>query len=430
MKDMDMGLWKNIDFLPAGHVDFGFDATSLGAAALMKDVLTKSSGHLSTFARAGNVKQSAASEDDVPMSIRDKCIKLMTDLGGRLVYRDVSRGGGLFVWENGMVSMDISGVYVNIEAVSQDEVLVNKIREEFAPQWAIVETTGHIYAIVSSNGRLSMSSIGNAGISLEAGNYTPKVMKDYKFMVKDLCSETPSGRISIMRGVAGTGKTHLIRALLLEVPDALFVLVSPDLATNLPGPELLPLLMQYHANTSGPIVLVIEDADKCLVSRGESNMNSVQSLLNLGDGILGSLLDIRIVATTNADEFKMDAAITRPGRLSKMLDVGVLDYETACSVFKRLLPDLALPKDLDIGYDAGMLEVHPSHSGVHYMGARAALTKEAHKRIADFKMTLAEVYALARKNGWTAASRKAEKPEPEEDEDLEDEALEDEASWY
>jgi SpoVK/Ycf46/Vps4 family AAA+-type ATPase len=129
------------------------------------------------------------------------------------------------------------------------------------------------------------------------------------------------------------------------------------------------------------------------------------------------------VATTNADEFKMDAAITRPGRLSKMLDVGVLDYETARGVFKRLLPEAALPKELALEYDATQIEPHPSHSGLHYMGARAALMKEADKRMADFKMTLAEVYALARTNGWTAAPRKAENPEPEDD-------VEDESLWY
>ena len=95
---------------------------------------------------------------------------------------------------------------------------------------------------------------------------------------------------------------------------------------------------------NGPIALVLEDADRCLVTRGENNINSIQSLLNLGDGILGSLLDLRIIATTNAKKLEMEAAILRPGRLSKRLEVGALDLDTARGVFRRLLPDAKLPE--------------------------------------------------------------------------------------
>jgi len=211
------------------------------------------------------------------------------------------------------------------------------------------------------------------------GNYTKKVMDDYKFAIKDLNSESPSGRIVVMRGPAGTGKTHLIRAMLLQVPDAMFVLISPEVVTNLAGPELLPLLMNYRGGSTGPIVLILEDADRCLVARADENMSLIQSLLNLGDGILGSLLDVRIVATTNADELKMEQAIMRPGRLSKMLDVDHLDPLTAQQIFRRLLPGVDFP-----------VEINGSTNPK------------------DFKVTLAEVYSMARKNGWTPSPRKVD----------------------
>jgi len=167
--------------------------------------------------------------------------------------------------------------------------------------------------------------------------------------------------------------------MLLEVPDAMFVLISPEMITSLGGPELLPLLMQYRGSSTGPIILILEDADKCLVSRDENNMNAIQALLNLGDGILGSMLDLRIVATTNAAELHLEEAIMRPGRLSKMLEVGGLDHSTACNVFKRLLPNIALPIELDDGD--------------------------------NFKMSLAETYSLARKNGWEPAVREIKEKE-------------------
>jgi ATP-dependent 26S proteasome regulatory subunit len=117
------------------------------------------------------------------------------------------------------------------------------------------------------------------------------------------------------------------------------------------------------------------------VTRASENINSIQSLLNLGDGILGSLLDLRIVATTNADELKMEAAILRPGRLSRMLEVGFLDPKTAQGVFHRLIPGAKLPEKL--------LDIKGR----------------------EFKVTLAEVYSLARQSGWEPPSRKVQEDE-------------------
>ena len=173
----------------------------------------------------------------------------------------------------------------------------------------------------------------------------------------------------------------MIRALLHEVPDAMFVLISPDMVPSLQGPDLLPVLLANKQNyaLSGPIVLVLEDADRCLVRREGDNISEIQSLLNLGDGILGSLLDLRIVATTNAKKLEMEAALLRPGRLSQRLEVGPLDFEAARGIFNRLLPEANFPEKLQ--------------------------TDNPHNRL---KMTLAEVYALARKSGWEPAPREAQ----------------------
>ncbi len=299
------------------------------------------------------------------------------------------------MWKDGVIQMNISGEYVSVNGLSHDENFIREIKNFFSSQWAKPTKKGAIYCIVKQGPHLSLSSIGNAGIPLVSGNYTQKVMEDYRFAIKDLKSENPSGRIVVMRGPAGTGKTHLIRALLLEVPDAMFVLISPEVIVNLAGPELLPLLMNYRGGTTGPIILVIEDADKCLVARATENMSSIQSLLNLGDGILGSMLDIRIIATTNADELKMETAILRPGRLSKMMEVGSLDAATAQGIFSRLLPDVSMPIELT--------------------------SQEDDK---PFEMSLAQVYSVARKNGWEPPARSVKVAEIDDDLD-DDENLDD-----
>lgn len=381
-----MDMWKDLTFLPVGDRAFDFGSAGMGTVPLMKELLTKETGHLSELYAEGPVKLEE-NEDEEGETVNEKYQGYFVKKGGRLIYKHLGMGGEncTYLWKDSIIQCNVSGSYLTVTGLSHNEKFLREVDDFLNFQWAPPERTGHIYAIIRQGMHLGLSSIGNAGIPLVEGNYTPQVMEDYKYVIKDLKSENPSGRIAIMRGPAGTGKTHLIRAMLLEVPDAMFVLISPDVVTNLAGPELLPLLMNHRGGTTGPIVLVLEDADKCLVARDNTDMNSIQALLNLGDGILGSLLDMRIVATTNADEFKMDPAILRPGRLSKMLDVNTLDMNTATLIIKRLLPDLnKLPDDL---------------------------------RASARKMTLAEVYALARKLGWQPNLREMDVDEEDVDED-------------
>jgi energy-coupling factor transporter ATP-binding protein EcfA2 len=390
MKKNSMDFWKDVEFSSLFSQN-ELSAYSIGLTPLFKAMFNKTSGHVSEFFQEGRVKEVEDDVEDVTKveSVNDRYQRFMVDKGGRLIYRNNRPGGDttIYLWKDGIVEMSVSGNYVSLQALSHSQEFTEEIRDFFKTQWSPPDKSGHIYAIVRNGMNLGLNSIGNAGIPLVDGNYTKKVMNDYKYAIKDLNAESPSGRIVIMRGPAGTGKTHLIRAMLLQVPDAMFVLISPEVVTSLAGPELLPLLMSYRGGSTGPIILVLEDADRCLVARADENMSLIQSLLNLGDGILGSLLDIRIVATTNADELKMEPAIMRPGRLSKMLDVNHLDFETAHSIFVRLLPTTPLPE---------ILQNDNPHN--------------------PLKMTLAEIYSLARQNGWSAAPRKIVEDDNDSDE--------------
>lgn len=390
-----MRLWKKLDFVHVGE-HFDIDGHAIGLMPLMKELLSKESGHLTEFLAEGDVKQEAnveeAEDDDntnqIGIDIGQKYANYMSEKGGRLIHKDItnSYNAFIFIWKDGIVDFFVQNTYVTIRGMSQNEAFIQEMKNYFDNQWVTPERTGHIYAITRQGSHLDLNSLGDASIPLVEGNYTSKVIDDYKFIIKDLQSESPSGRITIMRGVPGSGKTHLVRAMLLEVPDAMFVLVSPEMITNLAGPELLPLLLRYRGGTTGPIILVLEDADKCLVKRDKENMNAIQSILNLGDGILGSMLDLRIIATTNAQELHMEEALVRKGRLSRMLEVGALDLLTAQKIFTRLCPNKSFP-----------MEINGSTN-----------TK-------NFKITLADVYSLARDNGWLPNARKliVEKDEDE-----------------
>lgn len=255
---------------------------------------------------------------------------------------------------------------------------------------------GYVFAIMRNPNGLSLSRIGYAGSVLEETNYSKKVIEDYKYAIKDLKSPDPSGRIVILDGKPGTGKTYLVRSILNSVDDALFVVVPPTMVSSLGGPELLPLLVSNRQSYSknGPTVLILEDADQCLAPRAADNIASISSLLNMGDGIFGSLLDIRIVATTNAKADEMDEAIMRPGRLSKRIEVGALSFEEANTVYQRLVgkKKLSLPtgEGRTIGFES---KTKPK------------------------LYTLADVYKMARDNGWEPPPKA--KTEPADDLELE-----------
>lgn len=343
-------------------------AQSLGMATLLREVFRKQAdGAEATLHETSNSGNIAALESF------SKVREFLEQKGGKLIYQlhHEKFGSHLFLWDESIVELEFSGEnYMSFTVNSLQKDFVEELRKFIDPLFVTEIAQGHVFAIVSHGGSLALNNIGNAGITLERRNYNPKVLEDYDYVVKDLNSTSPSGRMAIMEGEPGTGKTHLVRGMLMEVPDAMFVLVSPDMVSQMGGPQLLPLLLSQRRNQEGPIILVLEDADKCLVTRQGDNINSIQSLLNLGDGILGSLLDLRILATTNAKKLEMEPALMRPGRLSRRLEVGLLNTETAKGIFTALCPNVDLP---------------------------AALVG---------KLSLAMVYSLARQAGWAPENRK------------------------
>jgi len=197
---------------------------------------------------------------------------------------------------------------------------------------------GFVYALAkSAMGGYGLTRVGAAGSPLERGNYPTDVLAKYDHVVADLKAEAPCGRLIIMAGEPGGGKTYMVRSLLAEVPKAAFIIVPSHMVKELGSPELLPALASArHDGLNGPMALIIEDADKVLVNREAGDMAAISSLLNMGDGILGSVLDVRIIATTNASALEMDAATRRPGRMCSYLNVGPAQPELAESIIHRL----------------------------------------------------------------------------------------------
>lgn len=238
---------------------------------------------------------------------------------------------------------------------------------------------GRVHVLISTSDGPEFKSMGVAGEKLIRENYSKSVLKGYDRMVADLTSKSPNGRVAILDGEPGTGKTYLVRGLLDEVKDVVFVIVPSNLVEQMAQPGMIPSLIKLHKERNEkPMCFIIEDADEVLAPRAADNMSGVSSILNLGDGILGKLLDVHIVATTNAKKTELDPAIMRPGRLSVSIEVGALERDEAEEVYKRLTG-----KEMKFKIPA----------------------------------TLAEIYQLARDEGWTAPREKGKMGFQSEDDD-------------
>jgi hypothetical protein len=225
-------------------------------------------------------------------------------------------------------SISITGYLMSAELVA----LMKSIETNFISK----SKKDLVFSIVKSSLGLDIKNMGNGSSPLIKDNYNPEVISDLDIVIESFKSATPSGRICILNGEPGTGKTHLVRSMLSAI-DNVYLIVPSNLISALDSPEFLPLLLRVKETHEKPIILIIEDGDSCLAPRKSDNMSSITSLLNLSDGILGSILDIKMIITTNAQIRDVDQAIMRVGRLCKNIDVGALPYERANARYQQLM---------------------------------------------------------------------------------------------
>lgn len=354
--------WWEQEFNKFSTLGSGRPSNSWIQQALIQDAIHGRPGVLSSYS---------------PAKLTRSVLELIQELeflGGRLVFNGIppaiypdSHKEYLYVWPDACFQFDIDEDQdVSLYYSSTDPKLFDRLHALAKSCSKPRNGNGKVFVVLSTDKGPKIVAAGAAGEDLIEGNYTPEVVQEFHHVAEDLKVDSPCGRVVIFDGIPGSGKTYCIRGLMKAVENAVFVMVPPDMVSQLGSPSLVgALISAREEHKDSPTVLVIEDADKCLVSRGPDNMGSISALLNLSDGILGATLKLRIVATTNAghleDDSELDPALLRPGRLCRRIHVGALAPERASAVHERLT------------------------------GKSTTFTKP---------MTVAEVYRLARDAGW------------------------------
>lgn len=244
------------------------------------------------------------------------------------------------------------------------------------------------------HGGLAIQQIGVTGMDFNNKNYSEDVGVGFTKLVKSLSSKSPKGRLNILSGPPGTGKTYFIRGLINSCEDCIFVVLNPSYIGNIDSPALISCFMNFKNNSKkSKVVLVIEDADACLTPRDNNNMSVISSLLNITDGLIGEVLDFRILATTNRAKIDFDPAIKRKRRLDNLIEILPLERKHAEQVYAELtggrtdLPNEKMEeKDTIKGFGVSKNKVESDMMTLAqiYHHASEYLVKETKKEPKDF----------------------------------------------
>jgi len=135
----------------------------------------------------------------------------------------------------------------------------------------------------------------------------------------------------MFHGPPGTGKSSFIKHLTSVIDKEFIFIPATFLEKFISDPDLFSILIRRKK-----CILILEDAEKILISRDDQENQFISTLLNISDGILSDILEASIILTFNCEHTKIDKALRRKGRTMIDYKFDKLKVEEAKKMAKYL----------------------------------------------------------------------------------------------
>ena len=225
------------------------------------------------------------------------------------------------------------------------------------------EEKSKFYMVTSHAGDWDLSEFEIKHTDIELENcYNDDFIYYHDRIVSSLSDKHQTG-IIILHGMHGTGKTSYIRHLINNTALK-FIYLPSYMVDSLSDPAFLPFLTEHNNS-----VLILEDCEQVLMDRESGNTTTaIANILNLGDGLLGDALGIKVICTFNTALNKIDKALTRKGRMIARYEFGELKREKAEKLATKNALKLDHNKPLTLANIFGGLSQIESKSDKRQMG--------------------------------------------------------------